>query len=86
MELVKINSFVRGYHDYFDIWDAVLILRESLTTVETFMQYIAVLSEGQGVGHSTRDLLKLMVPESTGWLGYGMEITDCMDLKYAVTN
>ena len=29
-------------HDYLDIWDAtareVLILRESLTTVETFMQ------------------------------------------------
>ena len=42
LELVEINSFVRGFHDYFDIWDAtvgeVLILRNSLTAVETFMQ------------------------------------------------
>ena len=38
LELVEINSCVRGYHDYLDIWDAtvdeVLILRESLTTAE----------------------------------------------------
>ena len=41
LELVEINSFVRGYHNYLDIWDAtvgeVLIFRESLTTVEMFM-------------------------------------------------
>ena len=41
LELVEINSFLRCYHDYLDIWDAtvgeVLIFRESLTTVEIFM-------------------------------------------------
>ena len=41
LELVEINSFVRGYHDYLDIWDATVgevLFRESPTTVETFMQ------------------------------------------------
>ena len=51
MELVEINSFVRDYHDYLDIWDAtvseVLILPDNSRDVHA----VAVLREGQVVGY-----------------------------------
>ena len=90
-KLVEITSFVRGYHDYLDIWDAtvceVLILPDNSRDVHA----VAALREGQVVGHIPYNLgptveLFLRREVNKGFVevngarvnrgaGYGLELT-----------
>ena len=65
LELVENNSFVRGYHDYLDIWDATVC--EVLDNSRD-VHAVALLREGQVVGHIPYNLaptVELAIPEKS---------------------
>ena len=63
LDVVELNSFIRGYHDYKDIWqanlgDMLFLRREPDNPMD--VHAVAVLKDGQVVGHIPYNLAPIV--------------------------
>ena len=73
--MTDFNSFVRGYHDYLAVLRKGHIPYNLAPTVELFLRR-----------EVNKECVEVNGARVNRGAGNGLELTDCMDLKYTVTN
>ena len=60
LAVAEINSFIRGFHEYKDVWQPVVGKMRKEPTNEKDRLAVCVQKEGQVVGHVPRNLAPLL--------------------------